>query len=360
MLLVLPFVILTAVLAVHANIPRGVHVARRHSRIPAPRAPPQSSSLRKRARKSCNAHVHCAPPLGALQRLISSKTPPKSTSSPHANSSKKKVAAAAPTTKKTTPAAAQAAPTPINNSGTADTIQVVDKRCGPSNASTKTTATTGPNGDIDWLNCGLTTGKSVYSQCLTLFQIALVGSGWNPPEIQMQDIIVKDLRPALKEPGTPLAACGKYIDLFYEFANQTKVQPIMLVAFAMQESGCNPDIVGGGGEQGIMQLSKDKCGNAPNGNCKDPAYNIKTGAMYFARALSDNGGNVLRSVGEYNGWTLGMTQAKATTARYSSCCTCQNNLDYLHQYMNGWIQNIDPYSSNLGKYHNLDVCSDKN
>ncbi|KAJ6500101.1 glycoside hydrolase family 23 protein [Mycena vitilis] len=320
MLLVLPFFILTAVLAVHANIPRGDRVARRHSRmrIPAPRAPPQSPSLRKRARKSCNAHSP-------------SKTPPKSTSSTHA------------TTKKTTPAAAQAAPTSINNGSTSGTIQVVDKRCGPSNASTKTTATTGPNGDIDWLNCGLTTS-----------------SGWNPPNVRMQDIIVKDLRTALKEPGTPYLACSKYVEMFYQYATQTKIQPIMLAAFAMQESSCNASTIGEGGEQGIMQLSPEKCGNAPNHDCTDPAYNIETAAIYLAQTLSDSGGNVLLSIGIYNGWKSGLTQSKATAARHSSCCLCQNNLDYLQQYMNGWLQNIDAYSSNLGKYHNLDACSDNN
>ena len=38
----------------------------------------------------------------------------------------------------------------------------------------------------------------------------------------------------------------------------------------MQESGCNPNAVGGAGEQGLMQITKDKCGGAPGGNCQDP------------------------------------------------------------------------------------------
>ncbi|KAJ7927383.1 hypothetical protein B0H13DRAFT_2312590 [Mycena leptocephala] len=47
-------------------------------------------------------------------------------------------------------------------------------------------------------------------------------------------------------------------------------------------------------------------------------------------------------------------QAEATAARNSSYCRFQNNLDYLFQFMNGWMQNID--ASGLEKYHNLDVC----
>ena len=34
----------------------------------------------------------------------------------------------------------------------------------------------------------------------------------------------------------------------------------------MQESSCDPSTVGGAGEQGLMQITKDKCGGAPNGN----------------------------------------------------------------------------------------------
>jgi len=48
------------------------------------------------------------------------------------------------------------------------------------------------------------------------------------------------------------------------------IPPIIMASFAMQESGCNPNTVGGGGEQGLMQITKEKCAGAPGGNCKDP------------------------------------------------------------------------------------------
>lgn len=48
------------------------------------------------------------------------------------------------------------------------------------------------------------------------------------------------------------------------------VPSILIASIAMQESTCNPDTEGGGGEQGLMQLTPDKCGGAPGGNCKDP------------------------------------------------------------------------------------------
>jgi len=103
-----------------------------------------------------------------------------------------------------------------------------------------------------------------------------------------------------------------------------------------------------------MQLSQDKCGDAPDGNCKDPNYNIKTGAKFFSDTLAANNGNVLLTVGNYNGWSAGMTEAQATAAADTSCCRCQNNLDYLDQYFNGWLQNTP--ADGLGKFFNLANC----
>jgi hypothetical protein len=58
--------------------------------------------------------------------------------------------------------------------------------------------------------------------------------------------------------------------MFNKHASEFGLKPIMLAAFAMQESTCNPATVGGGGEQGLMQLTQDKCGAAPGGDCRDP------------------------------------------------------------------------------------------
>ncbi|KAJ7217828.1 lysozyme-like protein [Mycena pura] len=298
MLLALPLVILGAAFAVQAHLAHDagvLRVARHHSRISVPRAPLDPSPKLHR-RKSCLAR------------------------------------------KTTTKTAAAAKATALNEAAVAGIIKVVDSRCGPSGATTKITKTAGPNGDIDWLNCGLT------------------GEGWSPPRIDIQEVKAIDLNDALKSSSSPFHACSKFVPFFYKYGGENGIPPIMLASFAMQESTCNPETVGGGGEQGLMQLTKDKCGGAPNNNCKDPEFNIKKGAAFFAKTLSDNNGDLLLSIGEYNGWYKGLTRAKATAARYTSCCRCQNNMDYLHQHLNGWMQNTNPYTMGLGKYFNLDVC----
>ncbi|TFY81348.1 hypothetical protein EWM64_g2658 [Hericium alpestre] len=223
--------------------------------------------------------------------------------------------------------------------GAVSLISVQSSCPAPIGATPDVTALTGPNGHIDWLNCGVD------------------GAGWNPPMVKVSDLVAIDLSKAVEDAASPFKECSEFVPLFEQYGDQYGVPPIMLASFAMQESSCRPNAVGGGGEQGLMQITKDKCGAAPGGNCQDPAYNIMTGAKYFSDVLKINGGSVLKTIGAYNGWFIGMTVAEATAAASSDCCTCQSNLDYLDQFLNGWMLNRDPTSgTRLGKYFNLDVC----
>jgi len=119
-------------------------------------------------------------------------------------------------------------------------------------AAADITTITGPNGSLDWMNCGFE------------------GGGWNPPHVEIKDIITQPLSSALQKPDSPFQACGAYIWLFQKYGDIYGIPPIMMASFAMQESGCNPNTVGGGGEQGLMQITSEKCVGAPGGNCKDP------------------------------------------------------------------------------------------
>ncbi|KAF9568057.1 lysozyme-like protein [Agrocybe pediades] len=218
---------------------------------------------------------------------------------------------------------------------------LVSSACGGSRATKQITTISGPNGNIDWLNCGFESP-----------------GGWQPPHVGVHDIITESLSTALQNPSSPFQACGKYIWLFEKYGNMHDIPPIIMASFAMQESGCNPATVGGGGEQGLMQITKEKCAGAPGGDCKDPEFNIATATKFFAQTLSNSGGNILQAVGQYNGWHIGLTKWAAFAAANSACCRCQNNGDYLMQFFNGWILNVNAYSSSLplGKYFNLKVC----
>lgn len=68
-------------------------------------------------------------------------------------------------------------------------------------SSESITAISGPNGNIDWLNCGITDG------------------GWNPPFVKISDIVTVDLPTAVKEPNSPFKACSAYISIFEKYGD---------------------------------------------------------------------------------------------------------------------------------------------
>lgn len=71
----------------------------------------------------------------------------------------------------------------------------VDKTCGKSGAIEDVTKTAGPNGAMDWLNCGLD------------------GNGWTPPDVKLEDVLVMQLDEALEDPNSPFQACKPFLDM---------------------------------------------------------------------------------------------------------------------------------------------------
>lgn len=127
--------------------------------------------------------------------------------------------------------------------------------------SVNTNASTGPNGQFTWLTCGINPNDN--------------STGWQPPFATVDQIITYPggLKAAVAAENSPYKSCSTFVDLFEtagaEFQSKLfwrsilhwltilffLVPPLFIAAFALQESGCNPDTEGGGGEQGMMQIS---------------------------------------------------------------------------------------------------------
>jgi hypothetical protein len=231
-----------------------------------------------------------------------------------------------PTATSPSPAASSGINGPTN--GTA-VIQATSPQCGSPNANPDPQPTGGPNGDENWLNCGVD------------------GSGWVPPPVTLDNLIYRDLSVVLQEDGNPFSACSDYLSIFQDMEAQTGVPTIFLASISLQESGCNPNVTGGAGEIGMMQITPEKC--PQNGDCYDPTTNIDIGAQYFQTVINDQcNGNVACAMGAYNGWVPGLTVAAAND--YSTCAQ-HNNLDYLEFVFNWYLQGQTP-PSNAGIYHN--------
>ncbi|GAA5872556.1 hypothetical protein JCM3774_006850 [Rhodotorula dairenensis] len=211
------------------------------------------------------------------------------------------------------------------------------ENCGPSGATEQE-----PNGSEAFLACGIS--KSHPS------------SPWQVPKgVTLDNIKTVSLEYALAT-NPVWEPCKPFVPLFEKYGAQTGLPPILLAAFAMQESTCNPHVLGdSGGAFGLMQITEDKCGGRDKDGCSEPDYNVRTGAEYFKKELDNAGGSFLEALARYNGWQpYSMTYSSATAAAYSDCCECQNNLDYLYQMTNGWM--MGKTGSEFGHFQNLAVC----
>ncbi|EJU00502.1 lysozyme-like protein [Dacryopinax primogenitus] len=222
------------------------------------------------------------------------------------------------------------------NSGSGGSPSTSGLTTAPSYCGGPSADSNSPNGQEWYLNCGMT------------------GGGWAPPFVTLDQLVTVPLQDAINSGSGVFDPCSPYVDTFQQVSQATGVPDIFLAAFAMQESTCNPGAVGPNGEQGLMQLTVDKCGGAPGGNCQDVYFNINTGANYIQSTISAAGGNVVQMVGMYNGYTLGQTIASVIA---NPNCGAQQNLDYLNEFFNYWIVNRDAGQSGAAQYNNQQLCS---
>ncbi|GAA5844160.1 hypothetical protein JCM11251_002454 [Rhodosporidiobolus azoricus] len=281
-----------------------------------------------------------------------------STNRPHRTSTRSSSSTWSPST-----AAAAPSPSPSSSFSSSGSLKGYhDPTCDASGPTDESSESGGPNGSEEWLNCGLSKAQP--------------DAGWTPPTLSFSQLKTVTLEEALALDSSVYSNCKPYVSLFEKYADKHGLPPILLAAFAMQESSCKADTLGdAGGAFGLMQITEgqslpnlalvpllippafraDKCGDAPDGNCSEAEYNIKIAAAYFAKTLDEQGGNLLLALGTYNGWYHGLTYNGATAAAGSDCCECQNNLDYHQQMLNGWLFGLD--GSKLGTIRNLEVCS---
>lgn len=193
-----------------------------------------------------------------------------------------------------------------------------------------------PNGSPGFLSCGISSSNP--------------NSAWSPAHVPMSSL--KMISSTAAAATSVFAPCAAHKWAFDQASDQTGLPAVLLMSFALQESTCNPGETGPNGEIGMMQITPDKCRQS---NCYETGYNVLTGAKYFKGVLDGQcGGNALCAIGQYNGWSPGLTYARATNKQWG--CYAQNNLDYLNQLLNGFTQGKNGQDSSFKQFNNLAVC----
>lgn len=164
-------------------VKKGLTCRPRQSQAPAAVAPSPSSS--SAVAPSPSAWSAEAAPSNAIdnQNAVAHNKPTTTTQASSA------WAAPSPKSSSAAAAASQAAAAPAPHSGL---LSVNDGKCGWCNSDGNS-----PNGNQEWLNCGLKNG------------------GWSPPMVTIDQLITADLNP-----HGVFAPCSQYFDLFRQYGGE--------------------------------------------------------------------------------------------------------------------------------------------
>lgn len=201
----------------------------------------------------------------------------------------------------------------------------------------------GPNGSEEWLNSGVK------------------GNGWEPPYLDINKLSHISLEEYYNGVG---GGCRQYDQYFKSAGQKYNLDPAILAFIAMQESSCNADA--GGPTPGLMQCDPGNCQNGRQ-DCQYPIQdNVDCGAHVLRAALDRTGGNAVHALGSYNGWFTasdgtGLNGGRGLTEGYP--CSDEGkahgvpqNLNYLHETLNGWFLGYDMYGKDQG-LHGMYNCN---
>lgn len=219
----------------------------------------------------------------------------------------------------------------------------------------------GPNGSEAWLNTGVD------------------GDGWEPPFLDINTLSHISLDDYYQGVGSQ---CEQYDEYFQSSGSKYNIDPAILAFIAMQESSCNADEGGPTPvcrattmkrredmltrrQQGLMQCDASNCQNGQS-SCQYPIQdNVDCGAWVLRSGLDSADGNAVKALGAYNGWFTagsGLNGNKGLTDTYPCSSEGQSNgspqnLDYLHETLNGWFMGYDVYGDDADKVDGSYACS---
>ena len=128
----------------------------------------------------------------------------------------------------------------------------------------------------------------------TLAPPALMAEPLIPP---VEAIVIRQ-RNAKKVPIKPVKR--HYRQLIHRAASRYGVDPAMIKAIIMAESGFNPKAVSRRGAQGLMQLMPQTAQSLGLADAFDPGGNIDAGARYLRQLLNHFRGDIELALAAYN------------------------------------------------------------
>jgi len=152
-------------------------------------------------------------------------------------------------------------------------------------------------------------------------------------------------RPVAIGKGSGSAICGPkkeilFRSVIHQAADRHQIDPALIKAIIMAESGYNPNAVSKKGAMGLMQLMP---GTAEALGVKDsfnPEHNIDAGVEYFKRLMNQFKGNVKLALAAYNAGSRNVRQYQGVPPFKATKYYVKKVLKYYSYYkeqMNGEI-----------------------
>jgi soluble lytic murein transglycosylase-like protein len=135
--------------------------------------------------------------------------------------------------------------------------------------------------------------------------VALVSNGNKPNPMVMNPQILSKMRPASQTEQRPPSVSGRKAEhLYHTFIIQTashhQVDPALIKAIIMAESGYNTKAVSKKGAKGLMQLMPGTAQSLGVENIFNPHQNITGGVQYFKQMVNRFNGEVKLALAAYN------------------------------------------------------------
>jgi len=135
--------------------------------------------------------------------------------------------------------------------------------------------------------------------------IALVSNGNKPNPMFMNPQTLPKLHPASQwEQGPPSVSGRKAEHLYHMFIIQTashyQIDPALIKAIIMAESGYNTKAVSKRGAEGLMQLMPETAQSLGVEDIFNPHQNIMGGVQYFKQMVNRFNGDVKLALAAYN------------------------------------------------------------
>jgi hypothetical protein len=132
---------------------------------------------------------------------------------------------------------------------------------------------------------------------------ALYENFMDPTEDETPYMRDAPLGPKREHVASPMPAKGKdklFNPIIREVADRHDMDPALIKAIIMAESGQNPKAVSKSGAKGLMQLMPITAKSLGVEDVFDPEHNIKAGVVYFKKLLNQFDGDVKLALAAYN------------------------------------------------------------